>query len=136
MVIKSTTHEVFNQPPPRLGVNEYDDVLRAVDREPQSVEAFDREISAALGAYPAFDTHVANTRDLVRRVQADGVAAQGLARQITESLALALQASVVIQAAPGEVADAFVGSRLGDGGRHEYGSFGTQFDVAPIAARA
>ena len=39
-------------------------------------------------SYPAFDAHVAGTRDLVRRAQADPVAVESLARRVVESLAL------------------------------------------------
>jgi putative acyl-CoA dehydrogenase len=85
------------------------DVLRAMDREPDSLEAFDRELSSALDHYPAFDAHVARLRALVGRVQADPVGAPGLARRLVESLAVALQGSIVIREAPSAIADAYVG---------------------------
>ncbi len=110
------------------------DVLRAISREPQSLDAVDREISSALGHYPAFDAHVAKTRELVRRARRDP-AAQGLARRVVESLALALQGAIVIKDAPSAVADAYVGARLGEDRGLEYGALGTEFDLAAIIAR-
>ena len=112
------------------------DVLRAISREPQSVEAIDREICSALGQYPAFDAHVAGTRDLVRRAQADPVAVESLARRVVESLALALQGSLVIREAPNAVADAYAAARLDQDRHHEYGAFATKFNLAAIVARA
>jgi putative acyl-CoA dehydrogenase len=112
------------------------DVLRAMAREPQSVEAIDREISSALGHYPAFDAHVSGVREVVRRAQADPLAAQRLARGVVESLALALQGSIVIQAAPSAVADAYVTARLSEDRCLEYGTLATKFDLAAIVARA
>jgi putative acyl-CoA dehydrogenase len=112
------------------------DVLRAMTREPQSVEAVDQEISAALGHYRAFDAHVAATRALVDRARTDTPGAQALARRVVEALALALQGSVVIREAPHAVADAFVAARLGEDRCLEYGTLALTLDVEAIVARA
>ncbi|MGY1720197.1 acyl-CoA dehydrogenase family protein [Blastococcus sp. SYSU DS0552] len=112
------------------------DVLRAMAREPRSVEAVDREISSALGQHREFDAHVATTRRLLARAQADPAAAPGLARRVVESLALALQGAVVIREAPGAVADAFVAARLGEERALEYGALDPSLDLAAIVARA
>ncbi|WP_338090891.1 acyl-CoA dehydrogenase family protein [Planosporangium thailandense] len=112
------------------------DVLRAMAREPQSVEAVDREITSALGAYAAFDAHVAATRALLARAAADPAAAPALARRVVEALALALQGAVVIREAPTAVADGFVSARIGDDRSLEYGALDPALDLAAIAARA
>jgi putative acyl-CoA dehydrogenase len=112
------------------------DVLRAITRQPQSVEAVDREVSSALGQYPAFDAHIAATRALVARAQADPVAAQALARRLVEALALSLEGAIVIRDAPTAVADAFVAARLGEDRALEYGALASTFDLAAIVARA
>lgn len=67
------------------------DVLRAIAREPQSVEAFDRELAAALGQYPDFDTHIAGLRKSLSHALTDTSVAEHQARRIVQSLALALQ---------------------------------------------
>ncbi|RAV00794.1 DNA alkylation response protein [Mycobacterium colombiense] len=112
------------------------DVLRAIAREPHSVEAFDREICSALGQYPEFDKHIAHVRESVRHAGADAAAAQGQARRLVESLALALQASIVIREAPSAVADAFVAARMSDDRHLEYGALATRLDLRAIVARA
>ncbi|GAA1595147.1 acyl-CoA dehydrogenase family protein [Actinoplanes couchii] len=106
------------------------DVLRAMSREPDSVAAFDREIASALGVHRDFDTHVAATRKLVAR------ATPAQARRVVESLALALQAAVLIREAPHAVADAFVAARLGPDRTLEYGTLDAGLPLAAIAARA
>ncbi|OBA90657.1 DNA alkylation response protein [Mycobacteriaceae bacterium 1482268.1] len=112
------------------------DVLRALTREPQSFEAFDRVVSSALGQYQQFDTHVAYLRKSVRETSTDAGAAQGSARRIVESLALALQASIVIREAPSAVADAYVAARISPARHLEYGGLSTGLDLKAIVARA
>jgi putative acyl-CoA dehydrogenase len=112
------------------------DVLRAITREPQSVQALDREIGLALGHYPAFDAHVAATRALLRCANADPVGAHGFARRIVESLALALQGSILIREAPSAVADAYVAARMSEDRCLEYGALSPGFDLAALVARA
>ena len=112
------------------------DVLRAMAREPESVEAVDREIASALGVHHAFDTHVATTRKLLAAVTADPTAAAGTARRVVESLALALQAAILIREAPAPVADAFVAARLGPDRTLEYGCLPPTLPLAALTARA
>ena len=64
------------------------DVLRAMGREPDSVDAFREEVLAAQGADRRFDAHC-------RRLDAilsDSDDLEGRARRIVEAMALALQA--------------------------------------------
>jgi putative acyl-CoA dehydrogenase len=89
------------------------DVLRAVSREPASVEAFVTEVSKASGHSPALDAAIERVPGLVTYAAEPG--AQAGARGIVEQLALTLQAALLVQLAPAEVADAFVASRLGGG---------------------
>ncbi|GIJ73627.1 acyl-CoA dehydrogenase family protein [Virgisporangium ochraceum] len=106
------------------------DVLRAMAREPESVEAVERELASALGAHAAFDAHVAVTRKLLAG------ATDSTARRVVEALALALQGAVLIREAPTAVADAFVAGRLGPDRGLEYGTLDPGLDLAAIAARA
>ncbi|BEL03050.1 acyl-CoA dehydrogenase family protein [Actinoplanes sichuanensis] len=112
------------------------DVLRAMSREPSSVEAVDRELSSALGVHAAYDTHVATTRKLIAQVAGDPSAAAGSARRVVEALALGLQGAVLIRQAPAAVSDAFVAARLGPDRALEYGALDPGPALAAIAARA
>ena len=93
------------------------DVLRAMHKEPESVEVLLNEIKSASGANTNFDC-------FVRSVEKEVLDANHLefrARRVVEKLALALQAAVLLRNAPAFVGDAFCNSRLSD----NYSSFGT-----------
>ncbi|WP_029144583.1 acyl-CoA dehydrogenase family protein [Microbacterium luticocti] len=112
------------------------DVLRAMAREPQCVEAFDAELETARGTDPRLDAHLDRTRRLAREVAADPQPATR-ARELVAALALALQGSLLVRTAPAAVADAFTASRLTDGATgHLYGALPPGVDAAAVAARA
>lgn len=112
------------------------DVLRAMAREPESVEAVDRELASALGVHPAYDAHIATTRTLLGRTMAQPDRAPAQARRLVEALALALQGAVLIREAPAAVADAFVAARLGADRSLEYGALAPGLDLASLVSRA
>jgi len=58
------------------------------------------------------------------------------ARRVTEQMALALQASLLVRHAPHAVADAFCVSRLGGDHGSVYGTLPTGCDLAALIARA
>ncbi|HMH58267.1 MAG TPA: acyl-CoA dehydrogenase family protein [Galbitalea sp.] len=112
------------------------DVLRALAKEPESLEAFDAEVGLATGASATFDTHRAATRSLARSVAAaEPDAASRLARRLVAELALSLQASLLLQHAPSSVSDAFIESRLGPDRSHLYGELSASADLTGILAR-
>ena len=89
------------------------DVLRAMGREPESVDAFFAEIDLARGSDKRLDLFV----DAVRQDLTNFDAIETRARRIVEQLALALQASLLVRHGDPIVADAFCASRLtGDHG--------------------
>ena len=89
------------------------DVLRAMVKNPASVEAFFAEVMAGAGAEPRLDAYVAALRD---EIPGDIETIQARARRIVERMALALQASLLVRYGDPAVADAFCASRLsGDG---------------------
>src|SRR5262249_57764594 len=89
------------------------DVLRAMGRSPDAVEAFFGEVGLAGGADPRLDAFV----DDLRRELGDFDAIERRARRLVERLALALQGALLLRHAPGPVAEAFCASRLaGDPG--------------------
>ncbi|GAA1830933.1 acyl-CoA dehydrogenase family protein [Agromyces salentinus] len=113
------------------------DVLRVLAREPRAFEAFFDEVGAAAGASRAFDAALAEAVALVREVATmDPDAAAGVARELTERLALVLQASLLLQYSPAPVAEAFVRSRLGREGGSQVGALPRGVDVAALLARA
>jgi putative acyl-CoA dehydrogenase len=112
------------------------DVLRAMEREPESMEAVDDEFVPALGVHPAYDAHVATVRTLLAQAKAQPDRAPAQARRLIEALALALQGAVLIREAPSAVADAFVAARLGADRSLEYGALDPRLDLAALVARA
>ncbi|GAA1725379.1 DNA alkylation response protein [Isoptericola hypogeus] len=112
------------------------DVLRAMTREPDSWAALDAELATTAGAHPVLDAHVAATRGLLASVAAaDDAERQASARRVVESLAVGLQASLMVRHAPSASADAFVAARLGVGRGHGYGVLPRGTDAAAILAR-
>lgn len=109
------------------------DVLRTIVREPEGLPAFLAECELAAGGNALLDSHLARLRQhLSGSLGAD---AEWNARRLVEDLAVALQASLLVRAAPPEVSDAFCASRL----RVERRAFGTLprgVDPAAIAERA
>jgi putative acyl-CoA dehydrogenase len=85
------------------------DVLRAIHKQPECLEAFVAECELGRGAHPALNAHLDSLRDLP-------LADPWQARRTVEALALALQASLLVRHAPEAVMDAFCSSRLGDRG--------------------
>jgi putative acyl-CoA dehydrogenase len=57
------------------------------------------------------------------------------ARQLTEDVAIALQAKLLLEAGNAAVSDAFIASRLGHGGR-VYGTLPRGLDVTALLARS
>lgn len=112
------------------------DVLRVLAREPEAFEAFFGVVADATGEHAALDLEIAESQAVVLEVSADPAGAAMRARELTERLALVLQASLLVQHAPAAVADAFVRTRIeGDGGTM-YGALPPGIDTAAILARA
>ncbi len=107
------------------------DVLRALAREPESLDAWITEMAGVRGEDARLDTAV----DGVLTELADLTDVEVRARRIAASMATCLQAAVLLKHGDPSVADAFCASRLaGDWG----GTFGTLprgLDLAGIVAR-
>ncbi len=65
----------------------------------------------------------------------DAAAAQRNARRVVESMALALEASLLVRFSPTEVAEAFIAARLGTDRGFEYGTLPTGTDLELILSR-
>ena len=108
------------------------DVLRAMAREEEAVPALLAEIDAARGGHPALDRAADALRDDLSRPEAF----ESGARALTERMALALQASLLVRHAPQAVADAFCAARLGERWTGAYGTLPPGADTEAILARA
>jgi putative acyl-CoA dehydrogenase len=108
------------------------DVLRALAREPQALEAFFGEVSAGSGADQRLDAAVA----AVRAELDDAGDIELRARRLVERMALVLQGSLLVRYAPPAVADAFCASRLGGDWGFAFGTLPPDTDLEAILERA
>jgi putative acyl-CoA dehydrogenase len=107
------------------------DLLRAAEKEPESVEALLAEIDAARGADERLDT----AADRLRAELRDPVEIAYRARRLVELSALCLQAALLVRHAPHDVADAFCATRLGGAGGRAYGTLPRGVDCTAIVER-
>jgi putative acyl-CoA dehydrogenase len=97
------------------------DVLRALSREPEVLDAWVTEVGAARGEDPRLDRAIDDALALL----GDTASLEVGARRLAGRMAACLQGSLLVRFAPPAVADAFCASRLGgwgDGGHP--GTFG------------
>jgi putative acyl-CoA dehydrogenase len=107
------------------------DVLRAMHREPESVDAFVKEIETARGANLALDNAIARMKDSISR-SVDEAAA----RRLVERMAIVLQGAIVVQHAPSFIADAFCATRFAEHPGLAYGAPAAKLDENSILSRA
>ncbi|PKP95587.1 MAG: isovaleryl-CoA dehydrogenase [Alphaproteobacteria bacterium HGW-Alphaproteobacteria-14] len=101
------------------------DVLRALNRDPETRDALFTEMHAASGSNPHFDAAITEVAALFD----DTATLEYRSRHVVERLALTLQASILLRAGDEAIAAAFCSSRLG--GRHGL-VFGTLDPDAPV----
>lgn len=108
------------------------DVLRAMHKSPEVVQAFFAELARARGGSTLLDRHVAALQAEVADLQD----IEYRARDLVDRMALAMQAALLVQHAPAAVADAFCASRLACTGHHQYGALPRGVDCGAIIERA
>jgi putative acyl-CoA dehydrogenase len=108
------------------------DALRAMTREPATVEAYFAEVDKAVGADHRFDDALARLRKEVSTVGD----LEARARRVVELFALVLQGALLLRHAPGAVADAFCASRLDRDWGGALGTLPSGLDLGPILERA
>ncbi|MEU4221215.1 isovaleryl-CoA dehydrogenase [Actinoplanes sp. NPDC026623] len=108
------------------------DVLRAMRRDPGSLDAFRAEVAGAAGADGRLDAAAARLTALL----GDGDDLETDARRVVERMALVLQGSLLVRHAPAAVADAFCASRLGGDWGHTFGTLPRGVDTTAIVERA
>ena len=106
------------------------DALRALTRQPECAEAFFAELELARGADRRLD-------DAVEKLKKDAAdPSEQAARRLAESMAVTLQASLLVRHGHPAVADAFAATRLsGEGGR-AYGTLPAATPTEAIIPRA
>jgi putative acyl-CoA dehydrogenase len=107
------------------------DVLRALVKSPETLDAFFAEIDLASGAEPRLDSFVADVKEDL----SDFTDIEPRARRVVERMALVLQGSLLVRHGDQTVADAFCASRLaGDSGR-AFGTLPAGTDFAAVIER-
>ncbi|MBV9101950.1 MAG: acyl-CoA dehydrogenase family protein, partial [Candidatus Eremiobacteraeota bacterium] len=108
------------------------DVLRVLQRSPDTVEAYFAELSGAR----SHDARLARACDQLRHELSAPEVAEWNARRIVERMAVALQAVLLAKHSPGAVADAFCAARLGEPRSYTFGSLPEGIDAPAIIRRA
>ncbi|HUK07508.1 MAG TPA: isovaleryl-CoA dehydrogenase [Stellaceae bacterium] len=109
------------------------DVRRVAERTPEAVSALLDELRRARGGHAALDAHLnVLDADLAKTIGTD----ESQARRVVGGAALALQAALLVQHAPPELADAFCRTRLVDGAPAALGTLPSGLDFAGIIERA
>lgn len=108
------------------------DILRAIEKQPEVLDAYFAELAKAQGA----DAHLDRFIHHLQRSMQDTQALQYRARQLADGMALALQGALLVQHAPAYVADAFCAGRLADRSGLNTGTLPTGLDCAAIIQRA
>ncbi len=107
------------------------DVLRALSREPEVLEAWITEVGRAQGEDPRLDRAIATTLEML----GDSAALEVGARRLAGSMAACLQGALLVQHAPAAVADAFCATRLGAEYGGTLGTLPPGTDLASIVER-
>jgi putative acyl-CoA dehydrogenase len=107
------------------------DVLRALQREPESLAVFMSELEASRGGDRRLDRAIDSLKDLLD----DPDEAELRARRITEAMALTLEGALLVRHAPPAVADAFCASRLSADWHQAYGTLPSGLDLDAVIER-
>ncbi len=108
------------------------DILRAIEKQPDVLDAYFMELQKAQGANRHFDTFLNG----VKSEFTDTNTLQYRGRIIADKMALGLQAALLLQHSTSNVADAFCLSRLASNGGSNYGTMPTGVNCAAIVERA
>ncbi|KPQ21544.1 MULTISPECIES: isovaleryl-CoA dehydrogenase [unclassified Halomonas] len=108
------------------------DILRAIEKQPEVLDAYFAELAKAQGA----DAHLDRFIHQLQRSMQDTQALQYRARQLADGMALAIQGALLVQHAPAFVADAFCAGRLTERSGLSTGTLPTGLDCAAIIERA
>jgi putative acyl-CoA dehydrogenase len=107
------------------------DVLRAMVKSPESLDAFFAEIEETA----ASDARIADALSGLRAELSDFEDAETRARRIVERMALTLQGALLVRHGDPAVADAFCASRLAGEWGHAFGTLPAGVDTGAIIGR-
>jgi putative acyl-CoA dehydrogenase len=107
------------------------DALRAMGRQPETVEAYFAEVLPARGA----NHHLDDAIDRIGKELTDLGDIEYRARRLVELMALVLQGALLIRHGHAAVADAFCASRLGGDWGIAFGTLPTGVDTRAILDR-
>ena len=108
------------------------DVLRVIEREPETLSKVIVQFGAVASAEPRLKQAVTRIEALAQDVARD----QSVARALVELLALAAAAALLARYAPRHVSDAFLATRLGGSWRNTYGAGLASANTSAIVDRA
>jgi putative acyl-CoA dehydrogenase len=109
------------------------DVLRALSKVPAVRDELTAELGAARGADPHYDAFIGSLASDIARTEFD----ESEARRLTERIALAMQAGLLLRGDAPAVAGAFCASRLAAGtSGYTFGTLAAGIDPVPLLQRA
>ncbi len=108
------------------------DLLRVLQREPETVAVVVEDLSAAVGG----DAHLKAQLARIQGMLHEPRLLEQRGRTLAEALATLAAGTILKAHAPSYVADAFIGTRLGGTARQTYGQGLDRFDTRPIVERA
>jgi putative acyl-CoA dehydrogenase len=107
------------------------DVLRAMNREPESLAAFLDTVDLDRGSDPRLDRAV----EALRSQLANPAGAEADARRVVELMAAVLEGSLLVRHGDPDVAEAFCASRLGGDWGHSFGTLPRGLRLSSIVER-
>ncbi|HUS61355.1 MAG TPA: acyl-CoA dehydrogenase family protein, partial [Acidimicrobiales bacterium] len=108
------------------------DVLRAIVKEPGTLDAFRSELAVASGLDARYDSFVAS----IDTEMGDPATIEARARRLVERMALALQGCLLLRHAHPALAEAFVATRLDRDWGGAFGTLPSGMDTPTIVERA
>jgi len=108
------------------------DVVRAIIKQPDTIQVFLNEIEKSEHENKYLQTAIHEIKKLLNNI----TNIETNARRLTELLAISLQAALLIQFSPNEIADSFCSSRLNKDWGYTYGTLPKGVDINKILDRA
>jgi len=108
------------------------DLLRVLQREPETAGIVMDDLGAAVGGDPHLKAHLARVQKLLHEPRL----LDKRGRDLAEALALLASGTILRAHAPAHVADAFIATRLSGAGRQTYGQGLDWADTRSIVERA
>ncbi|WP_163833590.1 acyl-CoA dehydrogenase family protein [Spartinivicinus ruber] len=113
------------------------DVLRAINKQPAILDVYFQEIKAVRGSDQYLDHLSLQLEQIaVKLGQFSSTEVQWQSRQLVEKLALALQASILINYGEPVIAEAFIAGRLVPNSGYQYGTLPTHINAQAVIDRA